>query len=212
MRVNDRKNFMSANRLAGASLALVMTCSGAAPAFAGDRWSIDSEQSKIEFAIKNMVVNKVTGNFSKVSGNVIYDGQTTENAAVNASIDVATVDTKDSKRDEHLRKKDFFDVASFPVATFKSNRIVSKDGTNFVINGSLTLHGVTKEVVLNAKKTEAPSGTMHLVATTKLNRRDFGVSFGPSAMIGDNVDLTLNIHLVKPVASGSKVSRRIYWV
>ncbi|MBX9939234.1 MAG: YceI family protein [Candidatus Obscuribacterales bacterium] len=191
-----------------ALLSLSMVFLSTAPAFAGDRWSIDSERSKIDFAIKNMVINKVTGNFSKVTGNVVYDGRTTENAAINASVDINTVDTKEPKRDEHLRNKDFFDVASYPVATFKSGKVTGKDGTSFVINGSLTLRGITKEVVLVAKKTVAEASAMHLVATTQLNRRDFGINFGPSAMIGDKVDLTLDIHLVKAVAIGGKSSRR----
>lgn len=191
-----------------ALLSLSMVFLSTAPAFAGDRWSIDSERSKIDFAIKNMVINKVTGNFSKVTGNVVYDGRITENAAINASVDINTVDTKEPKRDEHLRNKDFFDVASYPVATFKSGKVTGKDGTSFVINGSLTLRGITKEVVLVAKKTVAEASAMHLVATTQLNRRDFGINFGPSAMIGDKVDLTLDIHLVKAVASGGKSSRR----
>lgn len=179
--------------------AALVSCLLGLPASALDRWAIDPAQSSIEFKISNMKVNTVKGSFSKVSGDVVYNGRNAENAAVNASIDVASVDTHDAKRDEHLRKKDFFEVATFPVATFKSTRVTSADGSNFVITGTLNLHGVSKEVVLMAKKEAGTEpGKLSLVATTKLNRHDFGIDYGPSVIIGDTVDLTLRVQLSKP--------------
>ncbi|CAM5999965.1 unnamed protein product, partial [Sphagnum balticum] len=184
--------------LAASSIALIT-----APAFAAesDDWTIDSAHSDANFSIKHMMVSNVTGTFGKVSGTVKYDGKHLDKAKIDTTIDVASVSTREEHRDEHLKSKDFFDVEKYPTMTFKSTSIKpGKDG--FKIHGDLTIHGVTKPVVLNAEplsQTVKAHNALHMgtSATTKINRKDFGLSFNKTidnggAMVGDDVSITID--------------------
>jgi len=172
-------------------------------------WTIDPAHSSARFSIKHMMISNVNGSFGKVSGNVQYDGKNLPKADVDATIDVASIDTNEPKRDEHLKSKDFFDVEKYPTITFKSKKITTtNDG--FKILGVLTMHGVSKDITLDAEPMgpivnahgKTRTGTS---ATAKINRKDFGISYHQTldnggAMVGDDVKITLDVELVQAEA------------
>jgi polyisoprenoid-binding protein YceI len=187
--------------LAAASIAMI-----SAPVFAADsdEWTIDSAHSAANFSIKHMMISNVTGTFGKVTGTVNYDGTHLDKAKIDSTINVASISTREEKRDQHLKSPDFFDVEKYPTMTFKSTSIEpGKDG--FKIHGDLTIHGVTKPVVLNAEPLSPAvksHGSLHMgtSATTKINRKDYGLSFNKTidnggAMVGDDVNITIDIEL-----------------
>lgn len=177
-------------------------------ALAADVWNIDTAHSNAGFAVRHMMISNVKGDFSNVKGTVEYDGKNISSIKVDANIDVSSVNTNDKGRDEHLRKADFFDTEKYPKMTFKSKKVKALGKGKFALTGDLTMKGVTKEVVLNV---EGPSqvikdgrgGTkVGASATTKINRKDFGLSYGGlmdngGAMIGDEVTISLEIEADK---------------
>jgi polyisoprenoid-binding protein YceI len=177
------------------------------PVLAADVWTIDPTHSSANFSIKHMVISNVRGSFGKLKGSAKYDGNSLKGADVQAIIDVSSINTNDEKRDGHLKSPDFFDVAKFPTIAFKSNKVVpSKNG--FDIDGTLTMHGVTKPIVLHAeplsKEVKDPYGNTRVgtSATATINRKDFGISFNANmdnggAVVGDEVNITLAIELTK---------------
>ena len=178
-------------------------------------WKIDPAHTAAHFTVKHMMVSNVRGNFSKVSGTVTYDGKNLANSTVTATIDTSTVNTNESRRDEHLKSPDFFDVTKYPTMTFKSTKVEpQKDG--FKIIGNLTLHGVTKPVVLTADTLppaiKDPYGNLRTgtEAKAKINRKDFGLAFDKNldnggALVGDDVDIAIDIELTqKPATAESK--------
>jgi polyisoprenoid-binding protein YceI len=187
--------------LAATSIALLT-----APAFAADsdEWTLDQAHSAANFSIKHMMISNVTGGFGKVTGTVKYDGKHLDKAKIDATIDVTSITTHEEHRDKHLKSPDFFDVEKYPTITFKSTSIEpGSDG--FKIHGDLTIHGTTKPVVLNAEPLSPAvkaHGATHIgtSATTKINRKDFGLSFNKTidnggAMVGDDVTITIDVDL-----------------
>lgn len=170
-------------------------------------WTIDPGHSHVGFSVRHMMVSNVRGSFGKFSGSIVGDPTDPQNAKVDVSIDAASLTTNNGNRDEHLRGADFFDVTKFPTITFQSRKIEKgKDGGLRVL-GDLTLHGVTKEVTLNV---EPPSpevdvrGTkrLGLSAITKLNRKDFGLTWNRvmeagGVTVGDDVNISIELELVK---------------
>lgn len=171
-------------------------------------WTIDPAHSSATFSIKHMMISNVNGSFGKLSGNVQYDEKMLPKSMVDAVIDVSSIDTNEPKRDEHLKSKDFFEVDKYPTITFKSKQ-VTKAADGFKILGTLTMHGVSKDVTLNAEPMGPivnAHGKLHTgtSASTKLNRKDFGISYHQTldnggAMLGDDVKVTLDVELVKPI-------------
>lgn len=164
-------------------------------------WKINPETSSMNFKLKNMG-QPVDGKFGKLSGDVTYDGKNLAQATVNAKVDTASIDTKNEKRDDHLRTKDFFDAATFPVAEFKSSKIDVDKAGNFKIAGTLNLHGIAKPVTLAAgplKETVDDAGKKHLLAnaTTQVERKDFSIGGLAAATISNEVAINLVIDLVK---------------
>lgn len=169
-------------------------------------WLIDPDHSNVTFKVKHMAVSSVTGRFKTFSGTVNYDGRNLRDAAVEAKINTQSVDTNSKKRDEHLMGKSFFDAKEYPNISFKSQKIVPQDRGFFQIKGVISMHGYSQEVTLDAEPLKeivyAGTGSRHLVtsATTYLNRKDFQMSMGAldkgGALIGDKVQVTLNIELV----------------
>jgi len=167
-------------------------------------WSIDSEKTAVEFKVKNMKVFTVGGIFKSVTGEVVVDEKDTAKSTVSAEIDAKTVNTGNEKRDEHLRTGDFLDVANHNKMKFVSKRIV-KDKNRLKIHGDLTIRGKTKGVVLDAGEEAAIEKALKdathckITGTTEINRIDFGVDNSKflSSGISDNVNITLNIELVK---------------
>lgn len=168
-----------------------------------NRWTIDSEHSKVSFHIKHMLMSQVSGQFHNVSGEVTFDGRHLERAVVEAEIAPESIDTNIAKRDDHLRGRKFFDVLHYPSISFRSQKIrVDKSG-EFKILGVLSMHGVTEQVVLNAQPlrqvTIDGAPRLTTTATAELNRKEFGISAGiidhGGTMIGDNVEVQLEMQL-----------------
>ncbi|HEX5030810.1 MAG TPA: YceI family protein [Candidatus Eisenbacteria bacterium] len=180
------------------------TAASAAPA----TWTIDPNHSEVGFSIRHFF-SKVPGTFGKFSGSVVYDPQKPENSSVKADIDPASIDTKNEKRDNHLRSDDFFDVVKFPTLTFVSTKVTAAGENKIKVDGNLTMHGVTKPVTLDvtflgagpSREGEQRSG---FEATAKLNRKDFGILWNKTldqggTMLGDDVDIRLNVEgVIRP--------------
>ena len=174
----------------------------AAPLFAApETYKIDPVHSTIGFKIRHLVGN-VTGRFADVSGLIKVDPDHPETSSVEATIKIASIDTFNAQRDEHLKSPDFFDAAKFEDMTFKSKSVKQLDKTTADVTGDLTIHGVTKEVVLHVSylgKVTGPTGAPQTgwEATTKINRTDFGLVWNKliegTAMVGDDVEISLEI-------------------
>jgi polyisoprenoid-binding protein YceI len=167
-------------------------------------WTSDPAHSEVDFSIKHMSLTNVHGRFGKVNATVLYNDADVTKSTVNATIDVSTVDTGEPARDTHLKTDSFFDVAKFPTATFTSTS-VARNGSNLKISGTLTLHGVTKPVVLDVEPSGAPvqnpmDHKLHtgFSATTTISRTAFGIgSSFPAAIISDDVKLTIELDVAK---------------
>jgi len=166
-------------------------------------WVSDPNHSEVDFSITHMSVSKVHGRFGGVKATIMYNEADVTKSTVTATIGVDTVDTGVDARNTHLKSPDFFDVANMPTATFTSTS-VARNGHKLTVTGNLTLHGVTKPVVLEVEgPTPAvadPKGNLHagFSATTALDRTVFGVgSKFPAAMLGDDVNLDIELEVVK---------------
>lgn len=178
-------------------------------------WEIDSAHSSAQFAIRHLMVSTVRGDFRKVSGTVTLDEKDLAKSTVDATIDVASINTGIEKRDDHLKSPDFFDVAKYPTMTFKSKKVQKAGGDGkYKITGDLTLHGATKEVVLdfegNLTPIKDPMGKSKIggTATTKLNRKDFGLTWNKAletggVVVGDEVTITIDLEMAQAEASAS---------
>ena len=166
-----------------------------------ETYKIDPVHSTIGFKIRHLV-GTVTGRFADVTGTIQIDADHPENSSVEATIQAASIDTANAKRDAHLKSPDFFDVTKFAAMTFKSKKVNVIDKQTADVTGDLTIHGVTKEVTLHVSflgKATGPGGTPQTgwEATTKINRTDFGLAWSKLvegvAMVGDEFDITLEI-------------------
>ena len=177
----------------------------AASAFAQiETWKIDPVHSAAQFSVKHLAISTVRGQFQKISGTVGYDPRDVAKTSIDVSIDAASVDTRVDMRDRDLRSSNFLDVQKFPAITFKSTRVEAAAPGKLKVTGDLTIHGVTKEVVLDLDGPSAPITAMGGLrmgasATTKINRKDFGVNGAPS-MVGDDISITLDVEVAKPPA------------
>jgi polyisoprenoid-binding protein YceI len=171
-----------------------------------ETWKIDPAHSAAQFAVRHMGISTVRGEFKKVSGSASYDPADPTKTQLEATIDATTVDTRVDMRDNDLRGPNFLDVQKYPTITFKSKRTDSAGPGQLKITGDLTIHGVTKEVVLDVDGPTAPvkdpRGNFHMgaSATTKISRKDFGVNGAPT-MAGDEISITIDTELVKSSAA-----------
>lgn len=169
-------------------------------------WKIDSTHSHIEFAVKHLMISTVKGRFGDVEGTIhIVDGDPSR-SSVKATIKASSIDTRTGQRDDHLRSADFLDAANFPSLTFESTRITG-DSSSFTVTGQLTIRGVTREITLHA--TNEGSGKdpwggdrIGFSATTKLDRRDFGLVWNQAiesggVVVGNEVKISIEIEAVK---------------
>jgi len=167
-------------------------------------WASDPAHSEVDFSIKHGGVSNVHGRFGKVAATLVYNEADVTKSTVTATIDAGTVDTGESPRDTHLKTEAFFDVAKFPTATFTSTS-VARNGNKLTVAGNLTLHGVTKPVVLEVDGPSTPmeNGMDHKLhsgfsATTTLSRTAYGIGNAfPAALVGDEVKLTIEVEIVK---------------
>ena len=178
----------------------------AIPALAAD-YNIDSAHTAAQFSVRHLMVSNVRGSFKKVAGKVVFDEANPSATVVQATIDVSTVDTGEPARDTHLKSPDFFDLAKYPTMTFVS-RSASRTGQGLDVSGDLTLHGVTKPVVLHVSgmtpEIKDPWGMLRrgATATTVINRQDFGLVWnknldGGGVVVGDEVTITLDIEAAR---------------
>ena len=191
--------------ITGATVLLVLTLSGLASA---STWTIDAEHSSIGFKVRHLMVSNVKGNFEKFSGTVELDDQNINRSKVSVKIDTASVNTSVPKRDDHLRSADFFDTARFPAMTFVSRKVAEAGKDKLKITGDLTLHGVTREVVLDVdgpgSDIKDPWGGIRrgAAATARISRKDFGLTWNKAletggVAVGDEVTITLEIEMVR---------------
>ena len=181
-----------------------LAMSAAATAQAGT-WQIDPNHTAAQFAVKHLAVSTVRGAFMKVSGSAQYDPADPSKDSVDITIDANSVDTRVQMRDNDLRSPNFLDVQKFPTITFKSKQTKSAGAGKLQMVGDLTIHGVTKEVVLDVDGPSSPIkdpwGNQRIGASgsTKINRKDFGVN-GLPAVVGDDISITIDTELIQPQA------------
>jgi polyisoprenoid-binding protein YceI len=197
------------------ALFAVLTSTLCAPMLArASTWDIDSSNSSVEFSVRHMMVNTVKGAFAKVQGAVELDDKDITKSTVDVTIDLASVTTHEPKRDAHLKSPDFFDVAKFPTATFKSTKVQKAGKNKLKVTGELNLHGVTKPVVLEVEGPTAPHKTPYgsmvrgVHAKTKIDRKDFEIGWNKildngGLLVGNEVSLDLNVELVEKAAPAS---------
>jgi polyisoprenoid-binding protein YceI len=167
-------------------------------------WEIDPAHSTVGFVVKHLIIAKVRGHFSEFSGTVVIDEKDASKSRVDVKVNPASIDTDNAKRDAHLRSPDFFDVAKFKDMTFKSTK-VEMNGGKIKITGNLTMHGVTKPVVLEGEgpspEVKDPGGNPHIAfsASTTIKRADFGLTWNKAieggSVVGDDVKVELEIEL-----------------
>lgn len=180
---------------------------GISPAAAQtETWHLDPPHSAAQFAVRHMGLSTVRGTFTKVTGDVQYSAADPSKSSLDVTIDAASVDTRVEMRDNDVRSAHFLDSAKYPTITFKSKRVEAAGAGKFKVTGDLTIHGVTKEAVLDVDGPtpvmKDPRGNEHIgaSATTKINRQDFGMSF-MSGMIGDDVTIVIDVEMVKQSGS-----------
>jgi len=166
-------------------------------------WVIDPAHSVVELAVKHMMFSTVKGRFPKVSGTIVLNQDNLTASSVVAEIEAASVDTGEQARDTHLRSADFLDVERFPTIAFRSTEIVPQVGSRFVVAGDLTIHGVTREVTLDAELVGTgtdPWGNQRagFTASTIVNRSDFGLTWNQAleaggVLVSDQVKISLEI-------------------
>lgn len=178
------------------------------PAFASaSTWNIDPEHSSAQFKVRHLMVSHVKGGFGKVSGVVTVDDRDIAKSRVTAVIDTSSIDSGVAKRDAHLKSADFLDVEKYPTMTFTSTRIDKKGDGNLRMTGNLTLHGVTRPVVLEVEGPTAqvkdPMGNVRrgASATTRISRKDFGLVWNKAleaggVAVGDDVDISIEVELI----------------
>ncbi len=177
------------------------------PGLVPGTWTIDPVHSEVSFTVRHMMVSKVRGTFRSFDAELVVADDQLE-STVNATVDVASFDTGNADRDAHIRSADFLDLDQHPTMTYRSTGI-RPDGDDYVVDGELTLHGVTRPVALQLEVggvTTDPYGNLRLglSATTEVNRRDFGIDISMpleagGVVVGDKVKISLDVEATRPV-------------
>ena len=197
---------MNVRKLTGILAGLVVLAMQAAPPLAPSTFQIDPVHSSVTFKIRH-IVSKVEGRFREFSGSVVGDPASRAGVSVDLTIKTASIDTGNDMRDKHLRSADFFDAEKNPEITFKSSKIVSQGGDRYEVMGTFTMHGVSKEIAVPVTFNgigKDPKGGEHagFSVATKLNRKDYGITFNQvldsgGMMLGDEVEISVEIEAVK---------------
>ena len=172
-------------------------------------YQIDPSHSSAGFSIRHMMIAKVHGAFEKMTGKLVFDASQPSKSSIEVTIDASSINTREAARDTHLKSADFFDVEKYPTIHFISTKVEGSAGELKVI-GDLTIHGVTKQVVLDVEGPSAemkdPWGNLKVGAsgTTKIKRKDFGLTWNAAleaggVLVGDDVTIQLDIQFVKQV-------------
>ncbi len=171
-------------------------------------YQLDPAHSSVGFSVKHMMIAKVHGTFEKLTGKMIFDSANPEKATAEATIEAASINTREPQRDGHLKSPDFFDVEKFPTLSFKSKTVSSSGSGLLKVIGDLTIKGVTKQVTLEVEgpspELKDPFGNtkIGLSATTKIKRKDFGLTWNAAletggVLVGDEVTITLDLQFAK---------------
>ena len=170
-------------------------------------WQIDPTHSEVGFSVKHLMISTVRGRFSGVKGTVQLDSEDISRSSVEVEIDAATIDTREEKRDGHLRSPDFFDVEKHPTITFRSRRIEPLGGDRFRMTGDLTIRGVTREVVLEVTdegRERDPWGgdRAGFTASGRIDRREFGLTWNQAletggVLVSNDIKLSIEAQAVK---------------
>ena len=171
-------------------------------------WEFDADHTGVHFKVRHLMVSSVRGEFEKVTGRIVYDEADVTKSTADITIDAASINTRVAKRDEHLRSPDFLDVAKHPAITFKSKRVEKAGNGTLKMTGDLTIRGVTKEVALTVEgpspSVKDPLGNTRVggQASTKINRKDFGLVWNKTVetggvVVGDDVDITIDVEIYR---------------
>lgn len=171
-------------------------------------WTIDPVHSSAEVKVKHMMITNVKGRFTDVEGTLEFDQADVTKSKITATIAAASIDTRNTDRDTHLKSADFLDVEKFPTLSFTSNRITKAGAGELKVEGDLTIRGVTRPVVFEVEGPSEPGkdpwGNMRIgwSATAKINRKDFGLAWNATLetggfLVGDEVTLSLDVQAVK---------------
>jgi polyisoprenoid-binding protein YceI len=178
-------------------------------------WNIDTTHSSVGFWVRHLVISKVHGRFTKWNGTITLGEDDISKSSVEVTIEAASIETHEAKRDAHLRSADFFDVEKFPALMFKSKK-VQKSGDALAVRGDLTIHGVTREVLLETEslgRAKDPWGGERIgfSAKTNVDRKDFGLHWNQAletggVLVGDKIEITLEIEAVKAAEAVKKTA------
>jgi polyisoprenoid-binding protein YceI len=171
-------------------------------------WNVDPAHAVAEFKVKHMMISNVKGHFAKVSGTLTLDPSNLAESHVEASIEASSIETREPQRDAHLKSADFFDVEKFPTLNFKSTQVKALGDGELSVEGDLTIRGVTRKVVFTVEGPTPPvkdpwgNTRVAVSATTKINRKDFGLAWNSALetgglLVGDEVTITLDVEFVK---------------
>ena len=171
------------------------------------KWSIDASHSEIQFKVRHLMVSYVTGQFTQFNATIETNGDDFSTAKVKFTADVNSISTNNEQRDAHLKNNDFFDAENHPELHFESEKLEKQGDDEFKVYGTLTIRGISKQVVLDAEYggiMTDPWGNSRtgFSLTGKINRKDFGVSFGMvsetgGVLLGDEVKIIANVEFVK---------------
>ncbi len=170
-------------------------------------WTIDPIHSVAEFKVKHMMISNVKGQFTGVSGTLTLNERDLTNSRIEATIDAASINTREAQRDAHLKSADFFDVQKFSTLTFRSTRVTRRGDGELTVEGDLTIHGVTRSVAFAVEGPTDPAKDpwgktrIGLSATAKINRKDYGLTWNAALetggiLVGDEVTITLDVQFV----------------
>jgi polyisoprenoid-binding protein YceI len=171
-------------------------------------WNIDPAHTVAEFKVKHMMISNVKGQFAKVTGVLTLDESDLTDSRVEALIEAASIETRDTQRDAHLKSADFLDVEKFPTLSFRSTHISLVQDGELAVEGDLTIRGVTRKALFSVEGPTSPAKDpwgntrVGLSATTKINRKDFGLTWNAALeaggiLVGDEVTITLDVEFVK---------------
>jgi polyisoprenoid-binding protein YceI len=170
-------------------------------------WMIDSAHTEANFAVRHMMISNVRGQFQKVAGTVEFDEANPANTLVDVQIEVASINTREEKRDAHLKSPDFFDAEKYPYLTFKSKRVEVKDATHARLIGALTIRDVTKEVALDVEyngSARSPWGTTSAGFSAKIaiKRKEWNLNWNVALetggwLVGDDVNINIELEIVQ---------------
>ncbi len=171
-------------------------------------WNIDPAHTHAQFKVKHMMISNVKGEFTAVTGALKFDSADITKSKVEASIDATTINTREPQRDAHLKSADFFDVEKFPKLTFESTSVLRKGEGELEVAGDLTIHGVTRKAVFEVEGLTSPmkdpwgNTRVGLSATTRINRKDFGLTWNAALetggiLVGEEVTISLDVEFIK---------------